>query len=155
MASITFFGSCNEVGRNAMLLETHGKKILVDAGIKVGKANPELPDIPKELAKKIDAIIISHAHIDHCGYLPFLVKQGFKGKVFATPPTRDIMHLLLSDAAKIAKENKKNFYTPKDIDETMKKISVVAYEKKEEIFSGIKIKFLNAGHILGSAEIIL
>ncbi|MDD5148546.1 MAG: MBL fold metallo-hydrolase, partial [Candidatus ainarchaeum sp.] len=88
MAKITFFGGCNEVGRNAMLLETRGKKILFDAGIKVGKEKPELPEIPKELARQIDAIVISHGHIDHCGYLPVLVKQGFSGKIFATPPTR-------------------------------------------------------------------
>ncbi|MDD5163033.1 MAG: MBL fold metallo-hydrolase [Candidatus ainarchaeum sp.] len=157
MAKITFFGACNEVGRNAMLLEAKNKKILVDAGIKVGKGNPELPNIPKELAKKIDAIIISHAHIDHCGYLPFLVKQGFEGKIFATPPTRDIMHLLLSDSAKIAKENKADFYGTKEIDKTMKQTVAINYNEEKQLFhdSQIKIKFLNAGHIIGSAEIII
>ena len=155
MAHITFFGGCNEVGRNAMLLESHGKKILVDAGIKVSRDNPELPKIPVEIAKSLDALVLSHAHIDHCGYIPFLVKQGFTGKIFATTPTRDIMHLLLSDAAKIARENKNPFYGTKDIDRTMNQTKPVGFNEEIEIVPGIKATFLNAGHIIGSAEVLL
>ncbi|MBN1940547.1 MAG: MBL fold metallo-hydrolase, partial [Candidatus Diapherotrites archaeon] len=155
MANITFFGACSEVGRNAMLLEASGKKILCDAGIKVGKEKNEYPDIPKGLAKKIDAIVLTHAHIDHCGYIPFLVKQGFKGKVFATNPTRDIMHLLLSDAAKIARENKTEFYNTQDIEKTLSRAEAISFGEKTKIANGIELVFYNAGHILGSSLAVL
>jgi len=138
-----------------MLLETEKYKILVDAGIQVGKEKNAYPLIPEGLAKKLDAIIVCHAHIDHTGYVPFLVKQGFKGNIFATTPTRDIMHLLLSDAAKIAKENKTVFYNTKDIEKTMKLVKALGFGKETEILQGIKLKFLNAGHILGSAEALI
>ncbi len=153
---ITFFGGAQEVGRSCILLEAENRRIMIDAGMSVGaKGEDRFPVFPLEEASRIDAIIITHAHIDHIGWLPFLVNRGFLGKIFATKPTRDIMHLLLSDAAGIAKENKEKFYGTKEIEQTMELVQAVDYGKETQITKEIKLVFLKSGHILGSAQALL
>ena len=154
--NISFFGGVQEVGRSCFVLEANGRKIMIDAGLKIGgKPEEKAPLFPLEQASSIDCIIITHAHIDHTGWLPFLAKNGFLGKIFATKPTRDIMHLLLSDAAAIAKENKEKFYSTKDIDRTMELVQELEYDAETQIMQGIMLTFLKSGHILGAAQALL
>ena len=104
---IKFLGACREVGRSCILIKSSRANILLDAGIKLGKEHtyPNVED-PKE----IDLIVISHAHLDHIGYLPFLYKNGCNAKIISTKPTRDLAQVLLSDYLKIAKSKGEFFY---------------------------------------------
>jgi len=154
---ITFFGGASEVGRSCALIESKGRKILVDAGIKLGpeKEEERLPLLPIELMKQIEGIIVTHAHIDHTAFIPFIVKNGFTGRIYITKPSRDIMHLLLSDSVKLAKLNKKDIYSGKDVNNTMKLIELMEYKEEKEILPEVKLKFYEAGHILGSAQALI
>jgi len=108
---ITFYGAAGEVTGSKHLLEVGSKKILLDCGMFQGKfsdaeeKNREFPFDPKE----IDSVVLSHAHLDHCGSLPLLYKQGFRGKIFATPATRQVAELIMLDSAKIQQQDR-SFY---------------------------------------------
>lgn len=154
--NISFFGGVQEVGRSCFVLEIGQRKIMIDAGLKIGgKPEEKFPLFPLEQSKELDCIIVTHAHIDHVGWLPFLVKNGFLGKIFVTKPTRDLMHLLLSDAAGIARENKEKFYNTKDIEKTMELVQAIEFDAETQIMEGIKLTFLKSGHILGAAQALL
>src|SRR3954465_10308432 len=107
MPSITFLGAARTVTGSKYLLDTGSAKVLVDAGLFQGLKElrernwQEFPIPPKD----IDAIVLTHAHLDHCGYLPRLVAQGFRGRVFCTPGTQDLAQLVLVDAAHIQEED--------------------------------------------------
>ena len=107
MASITFLGAAQTVTGSKYLLETSTSKVLVDAGLFQGLKElrernwQNLPIAPKD----IDAVILTHAHLDHCGYLPRLVAQGFRGRVFCTPATKELCSLVLPDSAHIQEED--------------------------------------------------
>lgn len=153
---LTFYGGAGEVGRSCILVGGSSSKVLLDAGINVaGKGKDKFPLIPESEFRKLDAVVIGHAHIDHSGYVPYLVKKGFRGNIYITKPSRDIMHLLLSDAVKIAKFNKEVIYNEDDVTRTMKQVEVLEYNAGKEIAKGVVIKFLNAGHIIGSAQVLL
>ena len=115
------------------MVECNGKSVLLDSGIKLGKARNELPEIPLEVPARLSAVIASHAHFDHIGFIPALVKHGFKGSIFCTKPTRDLMHLLLADALGIAKEKKQELYSVNDVEKTMKLVRVLPFEKQDRI----------------------
>jgi predicted metal-dependent RNase len=127
---ITFLGGFREVGRSMALLSTNESKILIDCGADPsGERKPffGVPEFPLGQDEKknpyigLDAVIITHAHMDHCGILPTLYKYGYKGPVYCTPPTRDTMSLLLVDQLKVtAGENKKVDYSAEDVRETVK-----------------------------------
>jgi predicted metal-dependent RNase len=154
--NLSFFGGAGEVGRSCFVLEFDSHKIMIDAGLKIGgKPEEKFPLFDLKSSESLDCIVITHAHIDHIGWLPFIVKNGFIGKIFATKPTRDLMHLLLSDAAGIAKENKENFYNTKDIDKTMELVQPIEYDKETQIMQGVTLTFLKSGHILGAAQALL
>lgn len=156
MPKLTFFGGCREVGRSCILVDAWHKKILLDCGIKLGAESlGKYPLINKEECRKINAVVITHAHLDHCGYLPALVKNGFRGEIYCTKPTRDLMHLLLSDALKIAKEKKEIIYSASDIAKAMSLVKTLDTGYEREIFHGVKIKFIHAGHVLGAVQVIL
>lgn len=142
---LTFFGAAREVGRSAILVESEDEKILLDCGIKM-KKNEEFPLIENSEIKKLTKVVLSHAHLDHSGYLPALYAAGYEGKVYMTKPTRDLIQLLLADALKIQKEWSP--YNKSDVDALLKNIEILEYNQlsKDKI-----IRFQNAGHILGSA----
>jgi len=142
---ITFLGAAREVGRSAILVESEGEKILLDCGIKM-KKNEEFPLIENSEIKKLTKVVLSHAHLDHSGYLPALYAAGYEGKVYMTKPTRDLIQLLLADALKIQKEWSP--YNKSDIDALLKNIEILEYN---QLSKDKKIRFQNAGHILGSA----
>lgn len=164
---LTFYGATREVTGSCYLLEANGKNILVDCGMVQG------PDIYEEqhlsfVASKIHAVILTHAHIDHSGLLPLLVKNNFKGKIYATRPTRDLACIMLKDSAHIQESeaewrNKRAkragiksyqpIYTGKDVLNANKLFKGCDYDTEYEIYKGVFIKFIDAGHLLGSASV--
>lgn len=169
---IQFFGAAREVTGSKHLIEVNGKRIFLDFGMHQGKReesnekNKKLP-IP---ANKVDAVILSHGHIDHSGNLPILVKAGFKGPIYSTHATRDICSFMLLDSGfiqerevdflnkRFAKKKKaliEPLYTADDARETITHFIGMNYDKPFEIFPGIVCSFREAGHILGSAQVVL
>ena len=145
---ISFFGAAGEVGRSCILIESKNTKVLLDAGIKLG--NPiEFPELKHGLINKIDAILLSHAHLDHCGYLPHIYSQGFSQSTYATKPTIELMQVLLSDYIKISqpKDLEKNIVT-----KVIKNTKIVEYKREIKI-KDLTVSFTSAGHIVGSAMI--
>lgn len=169
-----FYGADREVTGSRHLLEVNGKKILLDCGMFQGRRSEERDKnmnfgfIPKE----VDAVILSHAHIDHSGNLPNLVKQGFKGPIYCTKPTVDLLNYMLRDSAFIQEReveyiNQKKqesgedliepLYTTEDVEKTLPLAKGVKYDSCMNLFDDpdIMLCFREAGHILGSAITIL
>lgn len=152
---ITFLGAGREVGRSCILLQTPESRILLDCGINVAaqdeNAYPIL-DAPEFNIKDLDAVIISHAHVDHCAFLPYLVKYGYDGPIYCTSPTRDVMSLLQLDYIGIQqKDAKKTIYSSTDIKNTVKHTICLDYEEVADITPDVRLTFYNSGHSLGSA----
>ncbi len=152
----TYLGSGRQVGRSCILLQTPESRILLDCGIDVG--NPEdaypLLDAPEFKIDELDAVIITHAHLDHVGFLPYLYKFGYRGPVYMTEPTRDIAALMLLDYVKIMKsDNKEPIFEADDVKEMVKHTVTLNYEEVSDITPDIRITFYNAGHVLGSSMI--
>lgn len=145
---ITFFGAANEVGRSCILIESNDTRILLDAGVKLG-AHDEYPLIHDQEFATIDGIVISHAHLDHSGYLPHIYTAGYDGPTYATKPTLELTNVLLSDYMRIS--NPKN--VKKDgLARMMKHYHIVEYHKEFRI-KNLKLRLLPAGHIVGSSMI--
>ena len=162
---IEFSGAAKGVTGSKHLLHINGKKILLDCGLFQGKrkaaikANLKFPFN----AEEIDAVVLSHAHIDHSGALPLLVKNGFTGSIYCTHATRDLCSLMLRDSAYIQEKDaewvKKKLkdptvealYTMQDAERTIPLFRSVAYEQKFRIVPGVYVTFHDAGHLLGSA----
>ncbi|MAG47364.1 beta-CASP ribonuclease aCPSF1 [archaeon] len=154
---VSFLGAARQVGRSCFLLQTQESKVLLDCGIDVASegqdAYPYL-DVPEFDIKELDAVIVSHPHTDHVGFLPYLFKMGYKGPVYLTHPTRDIGALLCLDYVSISeKEAKKPLYTTTDIKEMVKHTVPLDYNEVTDITPDIRITFVNAGHVLGSAMV--
>ncbi len=158
-ARLTFLGSARQVGRSSILLQTPNSKILLDCGIDVSSSGEnKFPyfNIPEFDLNQLDAIILSHAHIDHSGFIPYLYKMGYKGPVYMTTPTRDVSALLALDAIGVSyKQAKKPLFSSTDIKEMVKHSVCLNYNEVTDITSDIRITFYNAGHVLGSAMVHL
>ncbi len=157
---LTFLGGARQVGRSCILLQTPISKILLDCGIDVAAHNnsDKFPsfDIPEFDIGKIDAVIISHAHLDHVGLLPYLYKMGYKGPVYMTTPTRDIAALLALDFIGVAyKQAAQPLFSSSDIKEMVKHSICLDYNEVTDITPDIRITFYNSGHTLGSAMVHL
>ena len=152
---ITFMGASRQVGRSCFLLQTPESKVLLDCGINVaaeGQDQYPMLDAPEFKLEELDAVIISHPHFDHVGFLPWLYKMGYKGPCYMTPPTRDIGALICLDAIGVSqKENNKVLYSSKDVKEMVKHAITLDYEEVTDVTPDIRITFYNAGHTLGSA----
>jgi len=152
---LTFLGSARQVGRSCLLLQTPKSKILLDCGIDVSAQGEEkFPyfNIPEFDLNQLDAVVLSHAHIDHSGFLPYLYKMGYKGPVYMTPPTRDIAALLALDFISVAyKQAEQPLFSSGDITEMVKHSICLNYNEVTDITSDIRLTFCNAGHVLGSA----
>ena len=153
---ITTLGCCREVGRAAFVLSTPETRILIDCGDKPG-AEGEVPylQVPEGLgtgAASIDAVVLTHAHLDHSALLPLLYKYGYDGPVYTTEPTRDLMGLLQLDYLDVAaKEGRTPPYESAQVRETIKHTIPLEFGDVTDIAPDVKITFHNAGHILGSA----
>ncbi len=150
---VTTLGGFRQVGRSASLLTTRNSKILIDCGLDPGSdATPYFAVPEANPITDIDAVVITHAHLDHCGTLPALFKYGYEGPVYCTAPTRDLMALLQLDNIKLAfGEAKKNLYTDKDVKKEILHTIPLKYNETTDIAPDVRLTFHNAGHILGSA----
>ena len=153
-------GGVKQVGRSCFIVMTRESKIMLDCGINPGEAlglnaYPRLDWFNFDL-DELDAVIISHAHIDHQGFLPTLFKFGYKGPIYCTEPTLPLMNLLQMDSVKISKSN--GTYLPyelRDVNEVIKHCITLPYGKPTDISPDITISLNNAGHIMGSATVHL
>lgn len=157
---ITPLGGAREVGRSCFLLQTPESNILIDCGINVAATGMDrFPDLRamKIETEILDAVVISHAHLDHCGFLPYLYKYGYKGPVYCTEPTRDLMALLQLDAVEISERDDERElpYSSKEIRMALKHTIPLEYEEVADITPDIRITLYNAGHILGSSIVHL
>ena len=167
MASITFLGAAQTVTGSKYLLDTGTSKVFVDSGLFQGLKELRLRNwqtLPIA-ASEIDAIILTHAHLDHCGYLPRLVAQGFRGRVFCTAGTLDLCRIVLPDAGRIQEEDAANanrhgfskhapalpLYTEADAFRAVSQLQPVGYDRPMPVTPDIEVEFINAGHLLGSS----
>jgi len=152
---ITALGGCREVGRSSYLLSTPETRVLIDCGVNLGSENDGTPYlyVPEvSPINQIDAVVITHAHLDHAGLVPLLFKYGYDGPVYLTPPTRDLMLLLQLDYIGVAaREGKKAPYESAMIREALKHTIMLDYGNVTDIAPDIRLTFYNAGHILGSS----
>jgi len=172
MTNLTFFGATGQVTGSCYLLETSSSRILLDCGLFQGSKETEkqnAADFPFDPAS-IDAVVLSHAHLDHCGRLPKLAKDGFKGTVFLTEASFPLLELMLRDAVHLQLrdtewENKRReragkkllepLYELKDVEALLKLRQPIAYSEEKEILEGVTLSFHEAGHILGSSIVRL
>jgi len=169
---LRFFGAAQEVTGSKHLIEVNGKRIFLDFGMAQGnrkkseEKNKTLPIDPKT----IDAVILSHAHIDHSGNIPFLVKSGYTGPIYSTHATRDLCAHMLSDSAYIQEReaeyiNMRNarkhkppvepLYTMDDTTQALSQFVGVSYDHPFEVVPGVFCSLREAGHILGSSQVVL
>ncbi len=164
---LTFIGADHEVTGSCSYLEACGKRILVDYGMEQGKnfyVNADLPVSPSE----IDAVLLTHAHIDHSGLMPLLYKNGFRGEVHATKATCNLCNIMLRDSAHIQEfeaewRNRKGkrsgddpfepLYSMKDAENVLKQFVPHRYSERFTLFDGVDVQFTDAGHLLGSSSI--
>ena len=157
---ITALGGFMEVGRSAILVETAESKILLDFGLNPGaqKTTSMFPriDLLGINPEEIDAVVIAHAHLDHCGLVPYLFKYGFDGPVYVTEPTRDLMALLQIDLLRILKgEGRPKPFALREVNKMLLHTITLKYGEVTDIAPDVRLTFYNAGHILGSAMVHL
>lgn len=170
---LKFCGAAGTTTGSQHLLEVNGSRILLDCGLYQGRRKDSYEVnccFPHFDPKEIDCVVLSHAHIDHSGNLPNLCRKGFEGNIYATFATRDLCQVMLADSARIQvsdtewlnkKLKKKNkplvepLYTERDAEKCLKQFVNVGYDRPMPIAPGVTIRFFDAGHILGSAQILL
>jgi len=167
---LTFEGAAGEVTGSLHRLSAGGKEFLVDCGMFQGRrkeAERKNRDFSFD-ARSIDAVLLSHAHIDHSGRLPLLVKNGFRGPIYATPASIDLANAMLMDTAHIAESDAdfvsrkhpedppvEPLYTQQDVAATLPFFQPVAYHSVTTIANGVSVEAYDAGHILGSASFVI
>ncbi len=156
---VTYLGSARQVGRSAILLQTQESRVLLDCGIDPAASNSKAYpyfDAPEFNISDLDAVIVSHSHLDHIGMVPALFKFGYRGPVYCTEPTRDIGALSLLDFVKIMKtEWKEPLFDEDDVKEMVKHTITLDYDEVTDITPDVRITLYNAGHILGSSMVHL
>jgi len=167
--ALTFLGAARTVTGSKYLLESNGTRVMVDAGLFQGLKElreRNWQDLPIP-ASSVHAIVLTHAHLDHCGYLPRLVAQGFRGRVFCTAGTQELCRIVLPDSAKLQEEdadyaNRHGFskhkpalplYREIDAARALSQLQPCGYDRPMPVASGIDVEFVNAGHLLGSAYV--
>jgi metallo-beta-lactamase family protein len=165
--SLTFLGAARTVTGSKHLMQVGERRVLVDCGLFQGLKSLRERNwqaLPVK-ASAIDAVVLTHAHLDHCGYLPRLVSQGFRGRVFCTPGTAELARIVMADAAHLQEEdaeraNRKHYtrhrpalplFTTKDADRAMALLQPVGYERPVPVMPGVTVDFISAGHLLGSS----
>jgi hypothetical protein len=153
---ISSMGGYREVGRTAMYLHTPESKVLIDCGVNVAATEREASfpylNLPEFNFQELDGIVITHAHLDHCGFVPYLYYMGYKGPLYCTPPTRDLMFLLQWDYLDVAEREGKDLpYPRKYIKRVVKHVIPLEYGEVTDISPDIRLTLHNAGHILGSS----
>jgi metallo-beta-lactamase family protein len=171
MISLTFLGAAGTVTGSRYLVEAHGARLLIDAGLFQGKKDLRLrnwADFPVA-PDSLSAVILTHAHIDHTGFLPRLVREGFRGPVYVTPPTRRLLHAVLPDAAKLQEEEARfankvgstkhapalPLFTVRDAHEALGTLQALPFGQRATVQQGIDFNYHRQGHILGAAAVDL
>jgi len=163
---LEFFGAAAEVTGSCHILHVGGRQVLLDCGLIQGSRRDEARNadpFPFDAAK-IDAVVLSHAHLDHCGRLPLLVKRGFRGPVFAQEASCELAAILLADAAHLQERDAeyqsrktgkrvKPLYTLAEGERVVRQMRGVKYRQEFEVIEGVKVRFRDAGHILGSCAV--
>ncbi|MGE0641649.1 MAG: MBL fold metallo-hydrolase RNA specificity domain-containing protein [Thermoanaerobaculia bacterium] len=169
MSQVTFLGACGTVTGSSSLIEAGGARILVDCGLYQGDDELEKRN-RRQFAFRpatLDAVVLTHAHLDHVGLLPRLVAQGFSGPIWCTPPTRPLARLVLEDAGEIQEEEaryarKKGYsrhaepeplYTSKDARAACERLEPMPFHEAKEIRPGFSVRFVRAGHLLGAGSV--
>ena len=167
--TVTFLGAARTVTGSKYLLDTGKARVLIDAGMFQGLKElreKNWQDLPVP-ASSLSSIVLTHAHLDHCGYLPRLVLQGFRGRVFCTAGTRDLCRIVLPDSGRIQEEDAANanrhgfskhspalpLYGETDAFRAVSLLQPVGYERAIPVADGVEVDFLSAGHLLGSAYV--
>ena len=166
---LSFFGADQCVTGSCHCLEVNGKRILVDCGLQQGRDEVSNAEFPFA-AGGIDCVLVTHAHIDHSGRIPMLIKQGFQGRILTTRLTADLLDIMLLDSAHIQEQdaewkNRKAersgaprvepLYTIEDASRVREFMTTCEYGERVELFDGVTVEFVDAGHLLGSASIIV
>jgi metallo-beta-lactamase family protein len=170
MITLGFYGAAGEVTGSCYVLKTDRACVMIDMGMHQGERvadehNRRLP--PVDLAK-LDAVVLTHAHLDHCGRLPLLTKNGYRGRVHCTNPTAGVTDIILRDSAAIQMEDCERFnrrlrrgdepcteplYDAAEADRALEQLTTMGYNEEKEIADGVRIRFVDAGHILGAASV--
>jgi metallo-beta-lactamase family protein len=168
---VRFHGAAGEVTGSCHEVHAHGKVLLLDCGMIQGSEEDEKRnelEFPFEI-NSIDAVVLSHAHIDHCGRLPLLISRGYRGPIYTQEATADLLKILLEDAASLAlmdaerdnkhrrdgHQNHRPLFTKADVGNVLKHVKVMAYDEAREILPGVVVILRDAGHILGSASVTI
>ncbi len=169
--TLTFWGAAGDISGSMHVVRCGREEYLLDCGLHHGRSvetrerNARFPFHPQQ----IRAVLISHAHIDHCGNLPTLVRQGFRGPIYCSPPTADLLPIMLMDSARIQCEDAaflnharhfvepliEPLYTQRDVEWTLKQVRPVPYRQEVELAPRVRFHLLEAGHILGSAIVVM
>jgi metallo-beta-lactamase family protein len=169
MIKLGFYGAAGEVTGSCYILETSRARVMVDMGMHQGEEeadahNRRMPPEPTRL----DAVVLTHAHLDHCGRLPLLVNAGYRGRIHCTLPTAELTELILRDAAALQTADAERFnrrlrssdeppraalYDVSDVERTLPLLTPVGYGQAREVAPGITIRFVDSGHILGAASV--
>ena len=156
---VSCLGASRQVGRTCFLVQTPESRIVIDCGIDPGQEGPEsypFLDAPEFNISEIDAVIVTHSHLDHSGLIPYLFKFGYNGPVYCTFPTRDVMALLQLDMVKIQRnEGKEPIYTSEEVKKMVLHTICLDYDEVADITPDVRLTFYNAGHILGSSIVHL
>tara|TARA_Y100000310_G_scaffold78020_1_gene74624 strand:- start:28315 stop:30201 length:1887 start_codon:yes stop_codon:yes gene_type:complete len=152
---LSCLGASRQVGRTCFLIQTPESRVLIDCGIDPGQDGPEsypYLDAPEFNIQEIDAVVVTHSHLDHSGLIPYLFKFGYEGPVYCTLPTRDVMSLLQLDMVKIQRaEGKEPIYTSEEVRKMVLHTITLDYDEVADITPDVRLTFYNAGHILGSS----
>ncbi|MBU1204383.1 MAG: beta-CASP ribonuclease aCPSF1 [Nanoarchaeota archaeon] len=155
---VSYLGGARQVGRSCLFLQTPESRVLLDCGVNIATDKDAYPylEAPEFNINDLDAVVLTHSHLDHCGFIPYLYKYGYRGPVYCTAPTRDVSALLLLDYVKIMRSNgKEPIFTIDNIKEMVKHTICLDYNEVSDITPDIRITLYNAGHILGSAMVHL
>ncbi len=155
---LSVLGGGRQVGRSSLFLQTPESRVLLDCGVNVASEDEPYPmlEAPEFNLQDLDAVIISHAHLDHCGFLPWLFKMGYRGPVYCTAPTRDVMSLLLLDYIKIMRgEGKDMLFTQEDVREMVKHTICLDWGEVSDVTPDVRLTLYNSGHMIGSSMVHL
>src|SRR6187402_2882701 len=168
---LEFFGAAGEVTGSCHILRVAGRALLLDCGmIQGGPDAPARNRLPFPFdAASMDAVVLSHTHIDHCGRLPLLVKRGYRGPIYTNPACAELVPVLLRDSASLAMRDAERanrdaapdeprvapLFDLDDVSETLRLLKTITYDAPHELLPGIRVRVREAGHIMGSSSVEL
>ena len=159
--NLVFLGATEDVTGSKTILESRGTRILIDSGLYQGEVEPDKSQLESFKGYKLDCVLLTHAHLDHSGFLPLLMKSGFRGKIYCTSPTMKLIRIILDDALRIQmnkdeskKEIEEILFDQSHVDMVFEHIEVVE-KNKEYKFKEVYFQYYEAGHILGAASVVV